>query len=439
MSIRSWLTGSAWTRGAIAIALVAGGVWLLASAGRSDGESQQAPPRPLPVQTLTIAGPAEFEAKRSYTGIVVARREAQLSFERNGRLVELLVDEGSHVAAGDVIARLDRTHLEMQVRRVRAERDAAGAMLEELQAGPRKQTIAAAEAELRDRQSQLASIQADYARRESLLASDIITDEEFEQLGYNVDAAQARLEMVEQKLAELRAGTRREQIAAQSAVVEGLDAALADLEVDMKDTELRTPFAGTISVRSVDEGTVVAAGAPIVSLVETGALEARVGVPPEVAQQLAVGQEHEVAVGAASFVASVKALLPQLDPATRTRTVVLEFAAEDSPRLLVEQVARLKLARRLGSEGYWLPIEALAAGPRGLWICYAVVEGRVEPRHVEVLHTDGDRVLVRGTIDTGDEITVGMGDEIIASGTHRVVAGQKVDPIRTANNTAGQP
>lgn len=73
---------------------------------------------------------------------------------------------------------------------------------------------------------------------------------------------------------------------------------------------------------------------------------------------------------------------------------------------------------------YWLPIAALVKGDRGLWSCYAFVDSKdgknkqAERRYVELLETQEDRVLVRGTIKPGDEI--------ITDGVHRLVRDQLV-------------
>ena len=72
--------------------------------------------------------------------------------------------------------------------------------------------------------------------------------------------------------------------------------------------------------------------------------------------------------------------------------------------------------------GYWVPASALTPNRRGLWAVYvAVGEGAtstVATRDVELLHTDGGRSFVRGTLEDGEEV--------IVSGGHKVVAGQKV-------------
>jgi len=75
-------------------------------------------------------------------------------------------------------------------------------------------------------------------------------------------------------------------------------------------------------------------------------------------------------------------------------------------------------------QGFWLPLSALARGERGLWSAYAVIKGTtdgefvLEKRQIEVLHTEGDRVLVRGTLKTGDRIVV--------DGIHKLASNQRV-------------
>ena len=75
------------------------------------------------------------------------------------------------------------------------------------------------------------------------------------------------------------------------------------------------------------------------------------------------------------------------------------------------------------ADGIWLPIDSLSRGSRGLWTVFVAVavadqSAMVERRDVEIVHTDGDRAMVRGTVFGGDRV--------IIAGTHRVVPGQRI-------------
>ena len=91
-------------------------------------------------------------------------------------------------------------------------------------------------------------------------------------------------------------------------------------------------------------------------------------------------------------------------------------------------MVRLELGESVEASGFWLPSTAITKGARGLWSAFVAVADpnvtarsdlyRVERRDVEVLHTESDRVLARGTLDAGDAV--------VSNGTHRVVPGQLV-------------
>jgi HlyD family secretion protein len=84
----------------------------------------------------------------SATGEVRPDKEATLGFETDGRVIELLVEEGDVVEAGDVIARLDTSVLEVQVEQAEAGLDVAKAELKRAQAGSRAEEIDEAEQQL---------------------------------------------------------------------------------------------------------------------------------------------------------------------------------------------------------------------------------------------------------------------------------------------------
>lgn len=378
--------------------------------------------KPLPVTTTQVQSTKSYQMQQSYTGEVVALRTSEIGFERVGKLIAVLVDEGDRVETGTILAKLDTSNLAAQLQSLRARKAQAAAKLAELKNGERKEKIAAAQAQVRDltRQLELSQIKRD--RREYLYDEGAIAQEQLDEVDFNSQALAERLSNARSNLAELVNGTRSEQIQAQQAAVEQLTAQIADLEITIGKSSLKAPFSGTIARRNFDEGTVVEAGKSIVRLTEDSQPEVKIGVPLDIAATLQPGSEQPVEIGEATYSAKVKAVLPEVDPATRTRTVVLQLgsAAQVSPK----QIARLLVTQTVATEGYWLPVTALVKSDRGLWSCYAVVAAdephshQVERRLIEVLETDGEQALVRGTLQ--------QGDAIVTDGTQRLVSGQLV-------------
>lgn len=408
----------------LAIALTIGSAYLLHSNAQT--ESAPMPTAALPVDVMTVESVSQYTTERQYTGELVAGRSSPLGFERSGTVVSILVKEGDRVTAGQPLARLDTRTLEAQRQRLVAQRQAALAQLRELQAGPRSETIATAAATVAEIEQQLALAQLQRDRRKALYSEGAISREEFDREQYNTGALEQRLAQARSQLTELRTGTRVEQVEAQAAQVSQIDANLQQIDVDLDKSVLLAPFAGTISNRTVDEGVVVSGGQTVVSLVESAPLEARVGIPPGVADRLQVGSQQRVRVGDRPFTATLTALLPELEATSRTVTAVLQIPTAN---LTVGQTVRLLLQENQTAEGIWLPTTALVPGERGLWSVYVLAEPEtthpdaptiytVSRRDVEVVHTDGDRVLVRGTLQEGERA--------ITSGTHRIVPGEQV-------------
>ena len=91
----------------------------------------------------------------SASGSVEPQARVGLAFESPGRMVEVAVEVGDPVAAGDVLARLDGRRLALQVHQAQAALDLAEAQLAQLQAGARTEEVAAAEANVRAAEAQV--------------------------------------------------------------------------------------------------------------------------------------------------------------------------------------------------------------------------------------------------------------------------------------------
>ena len=409
--------------GLLPIALVSlmGGLYYLQSSAQTNLTSTT---EPLPVKTIPVEPARYYTLEREYTGELVAGRSSALGFERAGTAVKILVDEGDRVIAGQPLAKLDTRTLEAQRQQLEAQRQEVRAQLRELQAGPRQEDIDAAAAVVAELEQQVALARLQRDRRENLYAEGAISREALDQQTYNAGALENRLAQAQSRLAELQAGTRRERLDAQVARVRRLDASLRQVNVDLQKSVLYAPFDGKIGTRSMDEGAIVSSGQTVLNLVETGPLEARVGVPPAIADTLTIGSEQRLRLRDRTYASQVAALLPELDTTSRTITVVLQLPAAD---LAVGQTVRLVVTEIRESKGFWLPTTALVPRDRGLWSVYVLTEPAtsaeiytVSRREVEALHTEGDRVLVRGTLQAGERA--------IASGTHRIVPGEQVRP-----------
>ncbi|WP_417494700.1 efflux RND transporter periplasmic adaptor subunit [Maricaulis sp.] len=350
---------------AICVAVLVFGVSTL----RAEATLSVNPPAPLPVSVVAADYDSDARIEEFFPGLILARRQSALGFERGGRIDAIHVDVGDRVEAGQVIAVLDTRAVQAQVAAADAQTSEAAA-----------QTALAAETE---------------ARQEQLLERGHISQQRLDEVRTTTRAARAR-----QAAAAAAANALRIQL---------------DLSI------MTAPFDGVVTARLADEGAIAAPGQALLELVESDSLEIRVGLPPLLAARLETGREYRFIADGEPMTARFRAATGVVD--RQTRTVTALFDIETGPAS-AGQVVRLAMATPIEAEGFWVPTSALAEGRRGLWTVYVLNEDeagyRLEPRVVETVRIEADRVFVRGTVADGELV--------LASGIQRITPGQSVMP-----------
>ncbi len=405
--------------------LGATGSWLLSSDAKTPNESPTPNRIALPVKTMQLEAVSSFNRVRQFTGTVVAGRRSRLAFERSARLTEVMFDEGQSVTSGQVVAKIDQRQLNARNAELQAQTKQQTAILAELKRGPRPETIASTRADLAALTADVELKKATFDRTKGLFDRRATSAQTLDEGRLAWKAAVARREAVVRQLDELLAGTRTEQIAAQEAVVAGLHAKADQLQIDVDDSQLSAPFSGTVVKRFVDEGDMLTAQQPVLELLETGKLEARIGVPSSLISHLNRKDYVVLKSGDIDVTGKIRSVVAQVDPATRTQTVVIDIDDAEHTNLADGALIRLAFDQTQPVEGFRVPLTALASGSRGLWSVYAIESTEkqstktvIVTRAVEVLHTDGDFAIVRGAIYEGERI--------VSEGVHKVVPGQEI-------------
>lgn len=195
-------------------------------------------------------------------------RQVRLGFRVGGKVLEALVDEGDAVGPGVVVARLDDEPYRHDLALARARRDAAAAVREKAVNGPRRGEIDQARAHAEELKANLDMAELTFRRYRTLVETNAISREAFDQAEAARDAARERLRAGAEALDLLLEGTRKEEIAAAEAELRAAEALLASAETALADTVLAAPAKGVVISRVTEPGTIVAAGetAMVVSL-----------------------------------------------------------------------------------------------------------------------------------------------------------------------------
>ena len=161
------------------------------------------------------------------------------------------------------------------------------------------------------------------------------------------------------------------------------------------------------------------AGSPVFTLVQSGALEVRAGIPVAVSKHLQVGDRLTIRLGSNESTGQLISLGPVVDQATRSRSLRISIIEDWTPG----ELAYVQLDQFISLHGTWLPDTAVTEGVRGTWIVYSAVDSGdnralLESRSVVIHHASRDKLYVSGALN--------QNDQIVSAGLHRLAPGQEV-------------
>jgi membrane fusion protein YbhG len=261
--------------------------------------------------------------------------EANLGFQRPGRIARLDVREGDAVTAGQQIAMLDRSELLAEREVAESQRAAAAARLAELEAGFRSEEIAQAREAVHAAVERAGNAAREAERARRLFEGGAISERQRDAAATAFEVADADRAAAAERLALVEAGPRREQITAQRAVVAQAAASLERVNAALDQAVILAPFPGRVTVRHREPGETVAAGAPVVSLTNQADRWVRIYIRGDEVGRLALGQPAEITADA----------FP--DRTYAGEVVYISDEAEFTPRTVQTTEERVKLVYRV--------------------------------------------------------------------------------------------
>jgi multidrug efflux pump subunit AcrA (membrane-fusion protein) len=330
------------------------------------------------------------------TGTLAAEEQVMLSLKVTGRLEEMLVDLGSQVRRGQVIARLTPTDFELRLRQAEAALQQARARLG-LDPMGEDDTIDIERTGL-IRQAQATLEEA--RRQRDRFAT-------FVQRGIS---ARADLETADAQLqiAEARYQDALEEVRNRQAVLAQRRSELALARQQLEDTTLKSPIDGVVRERLAFAGEYRAAGTPVVTVVRQHPLRLQLAVPERSASEVQVGQLVRVTVegDAEAYRGRVARLSPAITEGNRTLAIEAEVPNENG-RLRTGMFARAEI---ITSEALSIvvPHSALVvfAGVEKLLL---VKDGKVHEQRVRTGRRIDDRVEILEGVTTGDVVITAPG------------------------------
>ncbi|RPD88348.1 efflux RND transporter periplasmic adaptor subunit [Luteimonas sp. 100069] len=359
-STRRVLTGAILVSAVLVLSACKGG-------GDTDAKAKadDAAAAPVPVETEAVA---RRSVAASYVGTASLEvpRGADVVAKTSGIALEVLVEEGDTVRAGQPLVRLDPDRARLAVR----------------------QSLAT-----------MGKLENSYRRAQQLVAQQMISANDLDQLKFDLDTARAQHDMA---------------------------------QLELSYTAVTAPISGVISQRMIRTGNFVQINTPIFSIVDNARIEATLNVPERELRVLKRGQPVRLQVDALpgeSFEGVVERVAPIVESRSGTFRVVTAFAGNDSLRS--GMFGRIHIDYDERADALVIPRSALL--DEGETAVYTVREGKAVRVPVELGYVDGNMIEVRSGLEAGDPV-VTAGKVALREGSAVQVIGEA--PVAAAPATA---
>ena len=312
------------------------------------------------------------------SGYVTARRAATVSSKFTGKVVEVVVEEGMKVEAGQILARLDASNVEASLHLAQAQLLSARAMMEET-----RPNLVFARQELK--------------RAMDLAATKAVSESDLHRRESEYKALEARLERQDAEIAVAKSE-------------------IAQWQQQVDDATIRAPFAGVVTIKNAQPGEMISpmsAGGftrtGICTIVDMTSLEIDVDVNESFINRIQPGRAVEARLDAYSewrIPSKVIAIIPTADRQKATVKVRVGFDQLD-PRILPEMGVKVAFqsddAAPAPSAGVIIPSDAVqSVNERSLvWV---VREDRVERRAITVARKDGSDAIISAGLSVGERV-----------------------------------
>jgi membrane fusion protein, multidrug efflux system len=318
-----------------------------------------------------------FEETVNLMGELRPQARVEIGPKIQGRLIQVLAEQGDPVRQGQLLAVIDDQELQQQLGRARA-------------------AIAVSEANLKQEEVNLENTRAQLARFEQLYEAQLVPLQNLEDLRTRVRSAEAQLEVIQAQIAQGRAGMR-------------------ELEIQLEQTRLVSPLSGFVGERYLDPGALVTPNSPVLSVLDLSRVKTVVAAPEQHLRVLHPGLKGRVTVDAfpdEQFQGIIARIAPALDPNTRTAEVEI-IIPNARTRLKAGMFARVAVVVS-AQEALSIPRHSLVTRNERVGV-FIPNDDTAQFVDIQVGGSQEGRVRVLSGIEAGQEL-VGQGAQLLNEG-----------------------
>jgi multidrug efflux pump subunit AcrA (membrane-fusion protein) len=395
---------------------------MTACSGEAKDTEQAVPVQIVPLQKATLHQIITADA------VLFPIAQSALVPKISAPVKRFLVNRGSHVKAGQLLAVLENRDLAAAAQDTKGTFDQAQATYETTTAADLPQELQKAQLDTQAARQQLDAQQKIYDSRKELFAQGALPRKELDQAGVDLVNARNQYEIAQKHLDALNAIGKQQTLKSAKGQLESAQGKYEGANAQFSYSEIRSPIDGVVTDRPLYPGEMAAAGTPLLTVMDSSQITARSHIPQQSAAQLKVGDSASIL--AAGFEkpipAKVALVSPALDPNSTTVEIWVQ-AKNPGGRLKPGSSVQVSITARSVPDALAIPTEALLTAQDGATsVMLAGSDGRAHQKEVKVGIRENDLVQV---VDG-----LAAGDRIVASGAYGLPDNSKIAPQENSQN-----
>jgi HlyD family secretion protein len=385
--------------------------------------------------TVQAAQPEHGPISEKITADAILAPVAQAAIEPKitAPVKKFYVQRGQRVHAGELLATLENSDLTAAAEDNRGSYEAAQAAYATATKAQVPEDTLKAESDFAQAKANLDLNQSIVKSRKQLYAEGAIPGRDLDTAQAALVQAQAIYDAAEKHLEAVKSVTREAALKQAQGELTSAEGKLKGAEAQVSYSEIRSPIDGYVTDRPLFAGETAAAGAPLITVMETNTLLAKTHIAQAQAQQLKLGAAAQVrAPGVEEAVpAKVSMISPALDPGSTTVEVWLTIDNR-SGKLKVGTPVKVAITGRTVADAMKVPLSAVLTADDGSKSVMVVArDGTAQPKKIAPGINDGEDVQVLSGIASSDQV--------ITSGAYGLDPGTKVKvgPAAADDDAAG--
>jgi multidrug efflux pump subunit AcrA (membrane-fusion protein) len=375
--------------------------------------------QPVPVEIVSVEK-ATVQQKITADAVLFPIAQSALVPKISAPVKKFLVNRGSHVRSGQLLAVLENRDLAAAAQENRGAYDQAEATYATTTAADLPQELQKAQLDAQAAKQQFDAQQKIYDSRKDLFGQGALPRKELDQAGVDLTNARNQYEIAQKHLEALNAIGKQQTLKSAKGQLESAQGKYQGATAQLSYSEIRSPINGVITDRPLYPGEMATAGTPLLTVMDISQVTAREHIPQQSAALLKTGDQATISAPGLDkpIAGKVSVISPALDPNSTTVEVWVQ-AKNPGGHLKPGTSVQVSALARTVPDAITIPAAALLTAQDGTTSVMVVgSDSRAHQKDVKVGIRDQDRIQIVEGLQAGDRI--------VASGAYGLPDNSKI-------------